>query len=206
MMHDVEIEFDLVKILGAMKKKLVLFVLMAAICGCAMAAYQKQAYVPEYETFALLYIDTTDEKDIGKDIVSNCKDLLFSRKNCENVIQTLNLDESYEYLYENIYAYQGYGPNMFELYFYHNNPDEAMLIANTLVEELQKNMAALDKDVVITVIDSASTADEYSSPSYGKDGVAAGLGVFVCCTFAAIVLEVFRLNKMGQKKQENTGK
>jgi len=206
MIHDVEFEFDLVKILSTMKKKLVLFALIAAICGCAMAVYQKQAYVPEYETFVLLYIDTADENDAERDIVSNCKDILFSRKNCNAVIQALNLDESYEYLFEKLKAGEGYGTNMFAFNFYHNNPDEAMLIANTLVSELQKNMAVLDEDIAITVIDGASTAKESSSPTYVKDGVIVGLGVFMCFAFAAIALETFRMNKMGVKKQEDIGK
>lgn len=123
-------------------KKLWALFLAAALAGGGLLALNVVTYVPEYSSTATLYILRQDENissgDAANDfslalkVVNDCTYMLKSHVILDDVIETLDLDVTYEELYDQVSATNPENTRILEVTVISSTPEKAKQIVDVL--------------------------------------------------------------------------
>jgi len=214
------LEIDLLKIIKALWKKLWLIVLVAAVFGGAAFVYRNSTYVPSYMATTTMYASYVSNQDLdfgtnsgsiyqdslgnSRSVVSTCFAVLNTRMNLEEVIAAAGLDMPYTKLSGMISSAAINNSELFTISVTGTDPDEIALIANTIAEILPENVAMINANSTVRVIDTALVpTSPISSNSSVKDAVVFAVlgGMLVCGVIA--VKEIYIDWKAAKEKINN---
>lgn len=198
-----ETAIDLWKILQLLLKRLWIILLVSVIGAAAAFFYTHKFVTPQYRASADLYVNGTTsiagmEISVNSGAIQTARNLiptysviLKSRLTLEEVIERLDLSYSYGALSGMVSAGSINDTEVLRITVTSSNPEEARLIANTIVDVLPEKISKIVHGSSVEVVDLAVTPRAPFAPSYSKN-VAKGFMIgLVLSALAIILLEYF---------------
>lgn len=196
---------DIRDVFDALLKHWFWILLIPILCGVAMWAYLKITYVPNYSANAKLYInneivtveDSKNEISQGdlntaKSLVETCKNIVKMRRIVEPARAILKEQHDLEYTYDELSAkISGSSLNDTEIFCINvtdRNPERAVIIANIVSEQFQKEIGEIIIGSSARIVDPAEQAKVLQTRASMKIILSVLAGFFVPCAFF-IVLE-----------------
>ncbi|MCB7303448.1 Wzz/FepE/Etk N-terminal domain-containing protein [Bariatricus massiliensis] len=205
--HDDEIEIDLGELFHLLLQKMWIIIL-CLIVGAALAfGGTKFVVTPQYSASSIIYILTktttvTSLADIqmGAQLTVDFEILAKSRTVVEEVIETLDLDTTYEELLGQITTENPTGTRMLELTVTDPDPEMAKTISNALADATADRVADVMNSDKPNIVDRAVKPAKPSSPSMIKNvAIGALAGAFLAI---AVVVIRFLLNDTVQTEED----
>ncbi len=195
--NDDEVEIDLLEVFYALKKKILLILVVALAGGCIAAACTQFLMTPIYSSTSSILVlskETTltslADLQLGASLTSDYTVLIESTPVLEQVISNLDLDMKVEELKENVTINNPSDTRILEITV--ENPDSAM--AKTIVDEIANVSSSYigDKMEVIPpkIIEVGKIATQRTSPSVAKNAVIGFLIGFLACAAIVVVYAV----------------
>ena len=195
--NDDEVEIDLLEVFYALKKKILLILVVALAGGCIAAACTQFLMTPIYSSTSSILVlskETTltslADLQLGASLTSDYTVLIESTPVLEQVISNLDLDMKVEELKENVTINNPSDTRILEITV--ENPDSAM--AKTIVDEIANVSSSYigDKMEVIPpkIIEVGKIATQRTSPSVTKNAVIGFLIGFLACAAIVVVYAV----------------
>ena len=195
--NDDEVEIDLLEVFYALKKKILLILVVALAGGCIAAACTQFLMTPIYSSTSSILVlskETTltslADLQLGASLTSDYTVLIESTPVLEQVISNLDLDMKAEELKENVTINNPSDTRILEITV--DNPDSAM--AKTIVDEIANVSSAYigDKMEVIPpkIIEVGKIATQRTSPSVAKNAAIGFLIGFLACAAIVVVYAV----------------
>ncbi len=194
-----EIEIDLRELFLVLWRKAFIIVCAMVVFGAAAFGYTKFMATPMYESSSMIYIlskatDTTSLSDfqLSAALTADYELLATSGTVLNEVIDTLDLDISYNQLLSCVDIENPTGTHALRIKVSYPDNKQAMVIANELAVVVSEQVAKLmDTEMPITW-ETATIAETPSSPSLGKNMVIGMLlGMFLS---AGIIVVLFLLD------------
>ena len=193
-----EAEIDLLEIFSLLLRWIWLIILVAIVCGGIAFAYAKFVLPEEFQSTTTVYIlnksensgtVTQTEMQAGAQLTKDYGQLITSRTVLENVIQQLNLEDSYTY-------------NEFKGKVSVNTPTDTRLI-NITVTDYEPEMAQKIADLIrivasdhiqnvmqieaVNLVDAANLPTRKSAPSVSRwTMIGALIGALIVCAWLII--------------------
>ena len=174
-------EINLLQILKVLLRKWWL-VLICAVEGALVFFLVTYFFItPQYTASAKLYVNnstsiedisvklTSSDLSASRSLLDTYAVILKTRRTLEEVIEAADLPYSYEKLVGMISATDVDGTEIMKISVTSSDPEEARLIANTIVEVLPKQISKIMHGSTVEVVDLAVTPKGASSPSYKKN-------------------------------------
>ena len=195
--NDDEVEIDLLEIFYALKKKILLVLMVALVGGCIAAAYTQFLMTPIYSSTSSILVlskETTltslADLQLGASLTSDYTVLITSTPVMEQVISDLNLDMTAEQLKESVSINNPTDTRILEITV--NNTDSKM--AKKIVDEIANVSSSYigDKMEVIPpkIIEVGKIATVRTSPSVKKNAALGFLLGFLACAAIVVVYAV----------------
>ena len=186
-------EIDVLHIIKVLWHRAWIIVLCMFLCGGSALAYTKLFVAPKYKASAMIYVNNTSaggtnetisssELSAAKSLVDIYIVILKSQTTLKQVIEQADLEYSPKTLSKMISAGPVDGTEVFSIKVTSQDPAEAELIANTLVDILPERISSIVKGSSVCVVDYADLPTERSSPSYTKNAIVGILiGMLASC-------------------------
>ena len=195
--NDDEVEIDLLEIFYALKKKILLVLMVALVGGCIAAAYTQFLMTPIYSSTSSILVlskETTltslADLQLGASLTSDYTVLITSTPVMEQVISDLDLDMTAEQLKESVSINNPTDTRILEITV--NNTDSKM--AKKIVDEIANVSSSYigDKMEVIPpkIIEVGKIATVRTSPSVKKNAALGFLLGFLACAAIVVVYAV----------------
>ena len=195
--NDDEVEIDLLEILRALRKKILLILIVSLLGGCFGGACTQFLMTPIYSSTSSMLVlskETTltslADLQLGASLTSDYTVLITSTPVLEQVVENLNLDMTAEKLKKNVSINNPSDTRILEITV--NNPDSAM--AKQIVDEIATVSSAYigDKMEVIPpkIIEVGKIATKRTSPSVPKNAVIGFLLGLVACSAIVVVYTI----------------
>ena len=195
--NDDEVEIDLREILQALKRKILLILMVALIGGCGAGAYTQFMMTPIYSSTSSMLVlskETTltslADLQLGASLTSDYTVLITSTPVLEQVIENLKLDMTAEDLRKTISINNPTDTRILEITV--NNADSAL--AKEIVDEVANVSSSFigDKMEVVPpkIIEVGKIATIRTSPSVKKNAEIGFLLGFVACAAIVVVLTI----------------
>ena len=190
--NDDEVEIDLLEIFYALKKKILLVLMVALVGGCIAAAYTQFLMTPIYSSTSSILVlskETTltslADLQLGASLTSDYTVLITSTPVMEQVISDLNLDMTAEQLKESVSINNPTDTRILEITV--NNTDSKM--AKKIVDEIANVSSSYIGDKM-EVIEVGKIATVRTSPSVKKNAALGFLLGFLACAAIVVVYAV----------------
>ena len=195
--NDDEVEIDLLEIFYALKKKILLVLMVALVGGCIAAAYTQFLMTPIYSSTSSILVlskETTltslADLQLGASLTSDYTVLITSTPVMEQVISDLDLDMTAEQLKGSVSINNPTDTRILEITV--NNTDSKM--AKKIVDEIANVSSSYigDKMEVIPpkIIEVGKIATVRTSPSVKKNAALGFLLGFLACAAIVVVYAV----------------
>lgn len=196
-----EEEIDLLKLLGALWKRIWIIALAAVVGGVVLLAYTKILVTPLYKSSAMMYVNNSDfsvgstkvslsDLSAAQSLVETYAVILKSRGTLEDVIQKAELPYTYEELSKMIDTGAVNNTEIFSITVTSENPEEATKIANTIVDVLPDRITEIMDGSDVRTVDFAVVPSKKASPNTMKNML---LGVLVGIVLSCAVIIVREL-------------
>ena len=191
--NDDEVEIDLREILQALKRKILLILMVALIGGCGAGAYTQFMMTPIYSSTSSMLVlskETTltslADLQLGASLTSDYTVLITSTPVLEQVIENLKLDMTAEDLRKTISINNPTDTRILEITV--NNADSALAkeIANVSSSFIGDKMEVVPPKI----IEVGKIATIRTSPSVKKNAEIGFLLGFVACAAIVVVLTI----------------
>ena len=193
-----EIEIDLLDIAGLLIKKSWIIILSMIIVGAILFSYSMFFIAPTYKASAKMYVNnsniSSDNISISSSELSAARGLLDvyiiilkTRMTLDKVIDKLELDYTYEELYEMVSAYSINDTEVFEITVTCTDPWEAKMIVDKIVEILPQRIADVVEGSSVSLVDHAVVPTVKAGPDCVKYAVM-GFIIGAVLSFSAIVI------------------
>ncbi len=176
-----EIEIDLLHLIKVLWKKAWIIILCSILLGAITFSYAFYFVTPQYESKAMMYVNNSSisfggtslsissgELSAAKTLLQIYIIILESRTTLETVIDIADLEYTYEELEKMVEATSVNGSEVFQIVATSEDPAEAELIVDTIVDVLPNRIAEIVDGSNVRLVDSAILPTERSSPSYTK--------------------------------------
>lgn len=208
--NDEEVEIDLLEIFYAIRKKILVILMVALIGGCGAGAYTQFMMTPIYSSTSSILVlskETTltslADLQLGASLTSDYTVLIKSTPVLEQVIENLKLDMTLEELRGNISIENPTDTRILEITV--NNADSAL--AKKIVDEIANVSSSYigDKMEVIPpkIIEVGKIATVRTSPSVKKN---AAIGFLLGLVVSAAVVSVLAVMDDTIKTEEDVEK
>lgn len=191
-----EIEIDLLELFQALKKKLWLLLAVTVLCGGAAGMFSRLVLTPQYTSTAMVYIlskETTltslADLQIGSQLTKDYSVIVTSRLVLEDVIETLELKDTYEELKEKITIDNPKDTRILTISAIDPDPQLAKAKADAVANISSEYIGELMEMVPPKMIEDGVVPTEQTSPNNLRNallGAAAGF-LLVC---GVVILEV----------------
>lgn len=194
-----EEEIDLLELLRELKKHILIIIFTILVFGGAAGAFSKYVMVPQYSSTAMMYIlskETTltslADLQIGAQLTNDYQVIVKSRPVLEDVIQRLNLNQTYEQLSGRLTIGNPSNTRILTVGIEDADPQLAKDIVDTVAKVSSDYIADTMEMVPPKIIEEGTVATQKTSPSVGKNALIGALAgaVFVC----AIIVIRFLMN------------
>ena len=197
-MHQTEMiqedEIDLLELMRALWKNILIIALVAVLCGSAAFGVTAFLMEPQYQATASLtyFLNKDGELSASNSLVNVCIYILNSRTTMEDVIEEANLSYTPEALEKMVETRTTNANGGFEVTVTSSDPAEAERIANTIAKLLPSRVSETVEDSYVRVVDYAVIPHKRSGPNMLKN-TAIGIlaGAFLS---AAVVVVMFLLD------------
>lgn len=173
------VEIDLLRLLRAMWRHMVLIVLSAILCSGAGFAYSYYVLPVKYQASALLYVNNSaisvgsstislSDLSASKSLVNTYIVILNTRLTLNDVIEEAGVDYTFSEMRKMVQAEALNGTEIFEITVTSESPEEAELLANTIAKILPDKIAQIVDGSSVRTVDWAITPEQRSSPSYSR--------------------------------------
>lgn len=170
-------EIDLLQLIKAMLRKWWLLLLIALIGAVLMFSYTTLFVTPMYRSTAKMYINASTSSNIDMSGLSTARDLVETyaylvkntRMTLEEVSEKTGLDYSYEQLRSMVSVSGGGSTEFLEITVSAPNPEDACLIANTIMDVLPGRAAATNLNSTISAADWATVSREPATPDIPRN-------------------------------------
>ena len=192
--NDDEVEIDLLEIFYALKKKILLVLMVALVGGCIAAAYTQFLMTPIYSSTSSILVLSKEtslaDLQLGASLTSDYTVLITSTPVMEQVISDLDLDMTAEQLKGSVSINNPTDTRILEITV--NNTDSKM--AKKIVDEIANVSSSYigDKMEVIPpkIIEVGKIATVRTSPSVKKNAALGFLLGFLACAAIVVVYAV----------------
>ena len=198
-----EIEIDLLHLVKVLWKKAWIIILCSILLGAITFSYAFYFVTPQYESKAMMYVNNSSisfggtslsissgELSAAKSLLQIYIIILESRTTLETVIDIADLEYTYEELEKMVEATSVNGSEVFQIVATSEDPAEAELIVDTIVDVLPNRIAEIVDGSNVRLVDSAILPTERSSPSYSKYAMIGLLLGFVCSCGVIVVIDL----------------
>ena len=183
------------EILSLLKKRILLIVLLTIVFGAGAFTYAKMILIDYYQTYAVLIVSNTDsstavnsltssEYNLNIQLVNSYQVLCKTDRVLGQVVQKLNLPYSVNALKGMVSVGSQSDTEIIRIFVTDTDPQMAQLIANTVSEVFQKEVADIMKMDNVQIIDEAQLPAAPTGPDRTKYlligvllGLAAGVGL-----------------------------
>ena len=195
-------EIDLFQLLRALWRKAWAIVLSAVIGGGVAFSYAAFLVTPLYEAEAMMYVNNSSfsvgstsfsisnaELSAAQSLVDTYIIILNSRATLNEVITEAGVDYSYKELKGMLSSESVNGTEVFSITITSDDPQEAELIANAIVDVLPDKIADVVDGSSVRVVDYAVIPSEKASPNITMfTAIGMLLGVAISCMVMIILL------------------
>ena len=198
-----EQEIDLLELIGVLWKHFFPIVLTTIFAAVAVLLYTLFFVTPKYQSSAMLFVNTSS-LDVGstkinlsdltasKSLANTYSVILKSRTTLEEVIKEADLKYTYTQLGKMISTETVENTEIFRVIVTSEDPNEAELIANTIIKVLPERIKTIMDGSAVQVVDTAIVPKSYVSPSYKRNAAIGSLiGFVIAC---AVVIIRFMLD------------
>ncbi len=195
-----QVELNLQDIISAFLKKWWVILLSTVLGAIVFFGASYFTYVPRYQATAKMYVNNKSisigsamvgisSSDIlaSQSLVNTYSEILMTRYTLEEVIERADLDYSYEQLFRMISCGSVHETEIFYISVTCGDPEEAKLIANTIVEVLPDQIATIIDGSSVRTVDAAVRGVELS-PGFNRN---AGIGALVGLLLSAGLIFLF---------------
>lgn len=173
------IEIDLMRLLKAVWKHIVVIILVMLLGGGTGFALAYYVVPAKYQASALLYVNNSSfsvgstsisvsDLSASKTLVNTYIAILNTRLTLNDVINQAGVDYTFEQLRSMISAAAVNNTEIFRVTITSKDPQEAERIANTIVKVLPDKIAQIVDGSSVRTVDLAVAPKQKSSPSYTK--------------------------------------
>lgn len=189
------VEIDLLRLLQAVWRHIVLVVLAALLCGGAGFAAAYWLLPVKYQASALLYVNNSaisvgsstislSDLSASKSLVNTYIVILNTRLTLNDVMEEAGVDYTFSEMKSMVSAEALNGTEIFEVKVTSESPEEAELLANTIAKILPDKIAQIVDGSSVRTVDWAVVPEVRCSPSYSKYAMAGILlGVLLSAGF-----------------------
>lgn len=192
---------DLLQLFNALWKRLWIIVAVAVVGGLAALFGTYFFVTPMYTSSALLYVNNNavsvgstkiDLSDLtaSKTLVNTYEVILTSRSTLEDVIEQSGVSYSYGQLKGMISTSTVNDTEVFQVSVTSSDPEEAELLANTIVSVLPKKIDEILDGSAVKIVDYAIVPKSRTSPDYSKNTMMGMLLFAVVCCGIIIIREL----------------
>lgn len=197
-----EIEVDIVHLAKLLCSKAWIIVVTMILLGAILFSYAMFFVTPLYQSSAMMYVNnsfnvgsasfsiSSSELTAAKSLLDVYVIILKTRLTLEHVIDEADLDYTYEELYDMVKAESVNDTEIFKITVTSEDPAEAELIVNTIVEVLPDKIADVVDGSSVRLVDHAVYPTERSSPSYTKYAVIGMILGFVLSCAVIIIIDL----------------
>ncbi len=194
------VEIDIMQIVQAILHRLWVVILSAVLGGAILFSYATYRITPQYMAQAMLYVNNNNlslqgaslsisgsDLTTAQNLVSTYIVILNSRLTLNEVISESGLDYSYEQLKGMISAESVNNTAVLRVSVTSPDPQEARLIANTILDVLPEKITDVINGSSVRVVDYAVTPSSKISPNitkYTEIGIL--LGIAIACLIIAL--------------------
>lgn len=194
-------EIDLLQLMRAMWKRIWAIILAAVIGGGLAFSYASFFVTPLYEAEAMMYVNNSSislgstsvsisngDLTAAQSLVNTYIVILKSRNTLEEVINTTGVDYSYAQMKSMLSANPVNSTEVFSITVTSDDPQEAELIANAIVDILPNKIADIVDGSSVRVVDYAVVPTGKVSPSITRyTAIGIVLGVVAACAVITIL-------------------
>jgi len=177
-------EIDLLALLKLLLSKVWIIFISMVLCGVIAYTGSIFAIAPKYTATAMMYVNnnsisvgagtftfSSSQLSAAKSLLDVYVIILRSRTTLEEAIEEADLPYTYTQLREIVSAGSVSGTEIFSITATCTNPDDAVLIVNTLVDILPDRISDIVDGSSVRVVDEAIRPMARSSPSYTRYGL-----------------------------------
>lgn len=197
------IEINIMRLVGALWRRAWAILLAALIFGTAAFTYTKLCVTPLYKAKTLMYVNNSNisvggtqlsisQGDLiaAQSLVDTYSVILKTRNTLNEVIESANLDYSYEQLHGMVSAYSVNSTELFYIEVTSADPYEAEKIANTIAMVLPGKISSVVEGSSVRIADYAVVPSQKASPSTTRNTmIGAIIGILLVCV-VLVVLEL----------------
>lgn len=190
-----EIEIDLLHLVKVLWRKAWVIAISMILIGGIAFSYALFFVTPQYEAQAMMYVNNSSlslggtsfsissgEISAAKSLLDVYVIILKSRVTMDRLVDKTGVDYDYEELSKMITASSVNGTEVFEITATSEDPAEAELLVDTIVDILPDRIAEVVDGSSVKVVDFAILPTERSSPSYTKfAAIGMLLGLVLSC-------------------------
>ncbi len=204
-------EIDLLQLLRLLWRKAWLIALTAVVGGAAAFSIATFLITPKYEAQAMMYVNNSSfsvgstsfsissaELTAAQNLVDTYIVILNSRTTLNQVIRKADLDYDYKTLKSMLSAGAVNSTEVFSITITSENPQEAELIANTIVDVLPDRISDVVDGSSVRVVDYAVVPSEKASPNitrYTMLGILAGAAITCMVLFFMMISDTLIHNE-----------
>ncbi|MCD8225346.1 MAG: Wzz/FepE/Etk N-terminal domain-containing protein [Clostridiales bacterium] len=202
-------EIDLLELFLELKRRWLIILIAAILCGGGVGAYSKFVITPQYESTAMMYIlskETTlaslADLQIGTQLTKDYQVIVVSRPVLEEVVETLNLGITYRELREKITLSNPTDTRILSITVQDPSPHMAKRIVDQISVTASNYIGEIMEMVPPKIIETGEVPQMKSSPSNGRNAaIGALIGIALVCGWVS--LEVI-LNDTIQTEEDVT--
>ena len=190
---DQEVEIDLLELFGYYLSKLPLLIAACLLGAVIAAAYTKTMLPNKYTATSKMYMVAASsdsvvnlaDLNLGTSLSSDYVELMKSRPVLEDVIKKLNLDYSYEQLFNMLNLSVVTNTRIVKIAATSLDPEEAMEIANQLAKTARAQLPKVMEAPTPSIAELAVIPEHKSSPSMTKNVL---IGVLIAFLIMIVIL------------------
>ncbi|MCC8356923.1 MAG: hypothetical protein LJU34_03595 [Oscillospiraceae bacterium] len=194
------VEIDLLELAQVLLRRIGIIILCTVLAGGIAFGYTYNFVEPMYTASAMMYVNNSDisvgstsislsstDVTVGQNLVSTYAVIAKSRTVLEEVIETEELDYSYEKLYSMITISSVEDTAIFQISVTDTSAREAEDIANTIADILPDKISDIVGGTDARVVDYAVIPSSRTSPSYTRN---TAMGALIGLLLSAAVIIV----------------
>ena len=205
-----EVEIDLLEILRALKKKILVILIVGLIGGCIGGAYTQLFMTPVYSSTSSILVlskETTltslADLQLGASLTSDYTVLIKSSPVLEQVIKNLKLDMTAEQLRQNVAINNPTDTRILEITVSDTDPEMAKEIVDEIADVSSSYIGDKMEVIPPKVIEVGKIATKRTSPSVTKN---AAMGLLLGIIACAAIVTVFAVMDDTMNTEEDVEK
>jgi len=200
--NEEEEELNLLEIFEILWNKAALILVVSMLSAAFALGGTFLFMTPKYQSSAMLYVNNSsldvgstkiDLSDLNasKSLAETYSVILKSRTTLQLIIDKMNLEYDYKVLGKMISTDRVEGTEVFRVTVTSTDADEAMKIANCIVEVLPNRINSIMEGSNVKIVDTAIVEDTIVSPSYKKNTLLGAVLGFLITAAILIIRHLF---------------